>query len=470
IIFNNAGNDAALQKYQMFIDNVSYGVLVFDRQGKITDANKEAQQITGYDKEELLTLKYFDLLSLNSSEDFYIFIETLSRQNSACFEYINKNGKSVFLITDCVKISENEYMAINIDVSNNKIIKDKLYYSCNYDEMTGLYNRNFIFNKLSSYNKDTSLLPVSVIIGDINGLKEVNEQFGRDTGDFLLKETAELIKNTLSEQDIAGRWGCDEFIIISVNSDESRVYQIISDIKNSCKICNKNKTNLSLTFGHAIKESKKESFEYIINCAENSMRKNKIYEGISFRSQTINLILNTLQEKNKREEQHSIRVSRICVEIGKAINLPESEINKLKVIGLLHDIGKIGVSENILNKMGRLTESEFEQIKKHSEIGYRILSSSSQTSEIAQDVLDHHERFDGGGYPRGKMGSKLSLMTKILTIADSYDAMTSERPYKNPLSKSEAIDELIRHSAKQFDPNLVDVFINSILKNAEIVL
>jgi putative nucleotidyltransferase with HDIG domain len=200
------------------------------------------------------------------------------------------------------------------------------------------------------------------------------------------------------------------------------------------------------------------------------MLKNKIYEGASFRSQAINLILNTLHEKNKREEQHSVRVSRICVEIGKAINLPENEVNKLKVIGLLHDIGKIGVSEAILNKMGKLTASEFEEIKKHSEIGYRILSSSPHTSEIAQDVLDHHERYDGRGYPRGKPGNKLSLMTRILTIADSYDAMTSERPYKSPMSKSEAIEELLLHSAKQFDPELVEVFINNVLNNSEIML
>lgn len=470
IVFNNLGSTVALQKYQMFIENISDGVFIFDRQGKITYANKAAEQITGYGKEELLTLKYYDLLSLNSSEGFYIFKETLSRNGSACFEYIDKSGKSVFLLTDCVKISENEYIAINKDISNNKIIKDRLYFNRNYDEMTGLYNRNYVLNKLSQYNKDASLLPVSVIIGDINGLKEVNAMFGKDAGDLLLKETANVIQSALSQQDIAGRWGCNEFIIVSTNSSDKRVYQIISDIKNNCKVCNKYKTTISITFGHAIKETKKESFENIIYSAENSMGRNKIYEGISFRSQTIDLILNTLQEKNKREEQHSVRVSRICVEIGKAINLPESEINKLKVIGLLHDIGKIGVSESILNKMGRLTESEFEQIKKHSEIGYRILSSSSQTSEIAQDVLDHHERYDGGGYPRGKTGNKLSLMTKILTIADSYDAMTSERPYKSPMSKSEAIEELLLHSAKQFDPELVEVFINNVLNNSEIML
>ncbi|NLK17721.1 MAG: HD-GYP domain-containing protein, partial [Clostridiales bacterium] len=175
--------------------------------------------------------------------------------------------------------------------------------------------------------------------------------------------------------------------------------------------------------------------------------------------------INTLNEKNKREEQHSIRVSRICLEIGKAKGLSQSDLNKLRVIGLLHDIGKIGISEHILNKAGNLNEEECKEMKKHSEIGYRILSSSNQTSELAQDVLDHHERMDGQGYPNGKRGRHLSLTTRILSVADAYDAMTSERPYRKVFSKEEAIEELLKNSGTQFDANIVELFISKVLNN-----
>jgi HD-GYP domain-containing protein (c-di-GMP phosphodiesterase class II) len=139
------------------------------------------------------------------------------------------------------------------------------------------------------------------------------------------------------------------------------------------------------------------------------------------------------------------------------------EISSLKVIGLLHDIGKIALEESILNKPAKLTEQEWEEVKQHPSIGYRILSSSYDMLELAELVLLHHERWDGGGYPKGMKGEDIPLLTRIITIADSYDAMTSERPYRKPLTEEEATIEIKNNAGIQFDPYVARIFIEKVI-------
>jgi len=128
----------------------------------------------------------------------------------------------------------------------------------------------------------------------------------------------------------------------------------------------------------------------------------------------------------------------------------------------LHDIGKIAIDEAILNKPGKLTDEEWETIKRHPEIGFRIISTAPEYSEIARDILSHHERFDGKGYPRGLKGEEIPIRARIVSIADAYDAMISKRTYRDPLSKEDAVNEIKRCSGTQFDPELVKIFVNII--------
>ena len=175
-------------------------------------------------------------------------------------------------------------------------------------------------------------------------------------------------------------------------------------------------------------------------------------------------MLNTLYEKNEREEAHSRRVSEICSQIGAALELPENIVSKLRAIGLVHDIGKIAIHEGILNKPGRLNEIEMTEMKRHSEIGYRILSSKTEMSEVAEYILMHHERLDGSGYPKGLKKDEIPLISRILGIADSYDAMTSDRCYKDAMSEKEAVAELVDQSGKLFDEEICKTFVQKVLK------
>ena len=140
--------------------------------------------------------------------------------------------------------------------------------------------------------------------------------------------------------------------------------------------------------------------------------------------------------------------------------MTDDELDLLKLISELHDIGKIAIDDSILNKPGKLDDKEWEAIKKHPEIGYRILSATPEYSEIAQDILSHHERYDGKGYPRGLVGEEIPIRARIISIADAFDAMISDRPYRKAMTTYEAIEEIKRNSGSQFDPEISKIFLD----------
>lgn len=147
-----------------------------------------------------------------------------------------------------------------------------------------------------------------------------------------------------------------------------------------------------------------------------------------------------------------------------ALHIKGDDLVELELAGLYHDIGKISIPDSILNKPGKLTEEEFEVIKTHTEVGYQILRAADEYSDLAEHALSHHERWDGTGYPRGLKAEQIPLFSRIISIADSYEAMTADRPYRKAMNQEIAIEEIIRCSGSQFDPKIANIFINDVLK------
>lgn len=168
--------------------------------------------------------------------------------------------------------------------------------------------------------------------------------------------------------------------------------------------------------------------------------------------------------KNIEIKEHSSRVSQLCKLLGIAMNLSDTDIFKLEMSGLFHDIGKVYVKAEILSKPGLLTQEEWSEVKRHPEIGCFILSKYPGLKGIARYVLYHHERYDGLGYPAGLKREEIPLLSRIIAVADSYDAMTNQRPYKETLDEKAAILELLSNKERQFDPIIVDIFIEKVLK------
>jgi len=302
-------------------------------------------------------------------------------------------------------------------------------------------------------------------MGDVNGLKLVNDAFGHDEGDEILKKAAKSIQDACRLEDIVARWGGDEFVILLPKTKPQQAEAITKKIR---ELYSKEQVSglvLGISFGWSTKTNSSENIFEVLKSAEDSMYRNKFLEVASSRSHMISTIITTLHEKNPREENHSKRVSEICQEIGKAMGLSDFELRKLRASGLLHDIGKIAIEEVILNKQEKLTEQEWNQIKRHPEIGYRILSSSSEMLELAECILCHHERWDGTGYPKGLKKEAIPKNARIIAIADSYDAITSERPYRNAQSREVAIEEIKKNAGIQFDPEISKIFIEKACKN-----
>ncbi|HID0779246.1 TPA: HD domain-containing phosphohydrolase [Clostridium botulinum] len=351
------------------------------------------------------------------------------------------------------------------DIRERKEMENKLEYLSYHDQLTGLYNRRFFEKELKRLDVGKNL-PLTIVMADVNGLKLVNDSFGHAAGDELLEKVSEVIKKGCRSNDIIARLGGDEFVILLPKTDIYETEQIVKNINALALKETVSAVNISISFGYGTKKKEGEKIEEILKKAEDYMYKKKLFESPSMRGKTIGAIINTLHEKNKREEEHSHRVSMLCQDMGHALGLTESETEELKTIGLLHDIGKIAIEENILNKREELTEDEWQEIKRHPEIGYRILNTVNDMLEIAEYVLYHHERGDGKGYPKGLKGEEIPLQSRIITIVDAYDAMTSQRSYRNALQEEIAIEELKINSGTQFDPELVRIFIEKVLNKS----
>ncbi len=310
-------------------------------------------------------------------------------------------------------------------------------------------------------------IPLTIVMADVNGLKLFNDSFGHKAGDELLKKAAGVIRQGCRADDIAARLGGDEFVIILPGTTLSQAEGITDRFEALMSQEEVESVSLSVSFGYETKKFRDEDIHEVFSRAENHMYRHKISENSSIRSKTIQIVMNTLFEKSTREMLHSKRVSELCEAIAAEIGLDNDTIRQVKTAGLVHDIGKIGIDESILNKPGQLTNVEWDEIKRHPESGWRILISANEFSELADFVLEHHERWDGSGYPKGLKGNEISLEARIISIADSYDAMTSDRPYQKGAGKAEAIEEIIRCSGTQFDPDIARIFIENVLSGAD---
>ena len=180
--------------------------------------------------------------------------------------------------------------------------------------------------------------------------------------------------------------------------------------------------------------------------------------------ETMNVLVRAIEANDPYTSGHSLRVSIYSEEIAKELGLPQNKIDMIKSAALLHDIGKIGIDKNILNKNGKLEKDEFDAIKSHPEIGATIISDMSYLSNLSDIIKHHHERNDGKGYPDGLDHDSIPLETSILTIADSFDAMTTDRPYRHALSLEDALNELKLNSGTQFNPDIIDESIIALRK------
>lgn len=457
------------EKFQLLFNQAPLGYQSLDQEGRFIEVNQKWLDTLGYAREEVIGKWFGDFLCPEYVEGFRERFPVFKAQGHIHveFEMLSKDGQRLFMSFEG-KIgysADGEFKQTHCilqDITDRKKAENELLYLSYHDHLTGLYNRRYFEQELKNLDTPENL-PLSIIMFDVNGLKLVNDSFGHDLGDALLKKSAEAIKKACREEDIIARIGGDEFVILLPRTTAAEAAQISNHIKELASDEKAANMELSISYGYDTKKTDNQSIIEIIANAENHMYRHKLYERSSIRSKITDLIMNTLFEKSDREAAHSNRVSSICQAIASKLNMGQDAVKKMKIAGLIHDIGKIGVDERILNKPGSLTAEERGHIERHPEIGWRLLSSTDEFSELAKYVLSHHENWDGTGYPNGLKGETIPLEARIISVADTYDAMTSERSYRKKMSREEAVKELKRCSGTQFDPMIVDVFINEVL-------
>ncbi|MGE5421825.1 MAG: diguanylate cyclase domain-containing protein [Ignavibacteriales bacterium] len=349
---------------------------------------------------------------------------------------------------------------IATDITERKIMTDQIAYLDQHDSLTGFYNRTFFDSFLKRF-EDESLESAGILICDIDGLKLVNDTLGHKHGDQLLITSSQLLRDCFSETDIISRVGGDEFAVLCLNSTKSQLDVKVREFNN--RIADYNSTNqeltLSISMGVAIRCSGTPSMYNLYKEADHNMYREKLHRTQSNRNALVQTLMAALEARDFITEGHADRLQGLAALVAVGIGLPEHVAADLRLLAQFHDIGKVGIPDRILFKPGPFDQDELQEMRKHCEIGHRIALSTPDLAPVADWILKHHEWWNGDGYPLGLKGESIPLPCRILSIADAYDAMTSDRPYRKAMCHTDAAIELNRCSGTQFDPAMVDLFL-----------
>ena len=363
----------------------------------------------------------------------------------------------------------------------------RLEFLANIDGVTGLYNHRYFQTRLEDEIKkaDETNSTLGMLMIDLDNFKKYNDNYGHKAGDLLLSKSSNLFLSKTGEQDIVCRYGGDEFAILLPEANSERILSVIEQIR---KVFDKMLDidevfdlthKVTISAGYSIYPELAKTKDELIMQADSALYQAKnmgrnnvqiyrdVFEDIKYFFDSdeklfggLRALLGTVSAKDKYTLGHSERVMDYSVMIAKAMGLSEEKIRLIKIAALLHDIGKVEIPESVLNKCGPLTDDDRYLLHKHSDYSVDILEPLAGIEYLIDSIKYHHERFDGKGYPSGIKGNNIPLEARILCVADSFDAMLSDRPYRKGMKIDEVVEELKNNSGTQFDPCAVQAFLS----------
>ncbi len=372
--------------------------------------------------------------------------------------------------------------------------KHMLVHETNRDGLTGLYNHRYFYQYLEELNQLYLTSSVAIVFIDLDHFKHLNDSLGHTRGDFVLQAIAQRLQAIDTYEASAFRYGGEEFVLIleSLPIEEAPAFG-----DNLCKMIEEDleiqdhvhPLQQTISVGIALYPDHSDHLNHLVKLADMAMYYSKnngrnqshVYnktieyiiehQGTAMAQREVLLksvyaLVQAIEAKDKYTSNHSVEVAKFASLMGKAMEFDDTDINNLTISATIHDIGKIGIQDDILSKTGPLTDGEYRRIKEHPVLGVDIVNMLFEKgSEILSGIRHHHEWWDGSGYPDGLQGSEIPLFARIISIADAYHAMTSKRSYREAHPESFAVEELIDKAGKQFDPLLVELFIDLLKTN-----
>ena len=454
--FRYRENDMLKSLSMMIFSNIEQGIVLFDYTDLHIMHNRRAEQLLGADffQDRMTSERFLEHFSLQQE------IYRLDRYNIRC-ELPGSSGLP--LRCDFRRLFDEQHNVIG----NLFVFTDV---SDSTDILTG-FDRWDKIRRFIAENPNVFDHPTGTAIFDIVGLGEINQTFGRDVGDQRIRNLSRVMREALPEGTYFIRGHEAHLVAVCPGCTEEQMQEYAEKIVRSSAgtvLYGVSATLDSTESYGAAGESR--NVDQAVESAVHAMNIKKLLTVKSFHSQTLTSLVRALQESDADTEAHVQRTQKMGEALGRRIGLTDLQLADLSLLCLLHDIGKIGIPLEILNKPGRLTDTEWQLIRSHAEKGYQIAMSSNELKTIAPMILYHHERWDGKGYPEKLSGTAIPLLSRVISIVDSYDAMVNNRSYRKALTPEQAQEEIRKNAGRQFDPYLADQFLKMLEENPEIAL
>ncbi len=438
-------------------ESTSDAMAIFDPSGKLINYNDAYATLMAIrnDTDKVHHYQIDDVI--------YSVINGIAQEGERVITSANGVEKTVIIQADSV-YEQGEIIGAVVtckDITERKVAEDQIQFIGYHDNLTGLFNR-YWFDEIAIKLNTIDQLPMSIIMADLNGLKLLNDTYGHAIGDQFLQAASGVLKMVCRKEDIIARWGGDEFVILLPQTSYDQAVLIANRITQESMLVKCEEIAISMALGVACKESLEVDITTIMRLAEDKMYRQKLTDSRSAKSAILNALNKAMQEKSYETDAHAENMQQVALKMGMRLGLSADDLSRLNLVIRLHDIGKINIPAEILGKKGPLTDEEWIVMKKHTEIGYRIAQATEEFAHVAQEILSHHERWDGTGYPQNLKKDEIPYLARIASIVDSYEVMQNGRPYKQAMSEKDIIAELKRCSGTQFDPELVTVFLEVI--------